>query len=67
MVDTLLEHFKAYDIEATPKYSNHFVDIMASLGSLIPQNPFRKVTHVKVITMYNSYLELSLYQKDPPP
>lgn len=36
MVETLLEHFKAYNIEVTPRYSNYFVDTITYLGSLIP-------------------------------
>jgi len=36
MVEKLLEYFKAYYIEATPRSFNWFADTMAFLGSLIP-------------------------------
>lgn len=67
MVKNLLEYFKSYDIEATHRSSKNFAYTMASLGSLITQNPLQKVMHVEVITMYNSSLDFSLYQEDPPP
>lgn len=63
-MEKLLEHFKVYDIEVTPRSSNHFVDIMASLGYSLLQNPFIKVTHMEVIIMYKSSLESPLYQEE---
>lgn len=66
LVENLLEYFKVYDLEVTPRSSNHFVDMMASLGSLIPQHPFRQVTHMEVITMYKSSLDVQLFNKDCP-
>lgn len=65
MVEILLENFKAYDIEVTPRSSNRFVNIMASLGSLILQNPFRKGRHMEVITIYKYYLYTPLYHEVP--
>lgn len=44
MVEILLEHLKVYDLKVIPRYSNHFADTMASLGSLIPQNLFKNIT-----------------------
>ena len=63
LVKTFLEYFKAYDLKVTPRSSNHFTNTMVSLGSLIPQHPFRQVTHMEVITMYNSSLDVQLYHK----
>lgn len=36
LVETLFEYFKAYDLKVTHRLMNHFADMMASLGSLIP-------------------------------
>ena len=36
MVEKMLEFFKAYEIESTPRSSNRFIDTMDSLGYLVP-------------------------------
>lgn len=63
LVETLLKYFKAYDLEVTPRLSNHFADMMASLESLITQHHFRQVNHLEVITMYKSSLDVPLFNK----
>lgn len=64
LVETLLEYFKAYDLVLTPRLMNHFVDMMVSLGSLIPQHPFRRITHMEVITMHKSSLDVLLFNEE---
>jgi len=61
-MEILLEHFKEYDIKIPLRYLNYFSYTMDSMGSLIPQNSFKKVTQMEVITMYKPSLDSPLYQ-----
>ena len=66
MIKTLLDYFKAYDLEMYLRLMNHFANMMDSLGSLIPQYPFRRVMHLEVITMYKSSLDIPLFNNECP-
>lgn len=43
LIVNLLKHFKIFKIEFAPRSSNHFIDTMVSLGSLILINPHRYI------------------------
>jgi len=49
LVDNMLQSFEKYDLEATPRSTDRFVDDMDSIGYLIPKNPHQQTIHIKII------------------
>jgi len=54
----LLSLLPKYKIQVTPRSSNRFVDAMASIGSLIPQNPHQRNIHIEVVQIMESTLKI---------
>ena len=59
IVENLLSLLIKYEIQATPRSNNRFVDAMASIGSLIPQNPHHRNIHIEIVQITKSNLEIN--------
>lgn len=47
-----------YEIQATPRSNNRFVDAITSIGSLIPQNSHHQNIHIEIVQIKESALEI---------
>jgi len=58
IVETLLSLLIKYEIQETPRSNNRFANAMASIGSLIPQNPHHQNIHIEIVQITKSALEI---------
>lgn len=54
----MLQSFEKYDLEEAPRSTNRFIDVMASIGSLIPENPHQQTIHIEIIQITQLSLEI---------
>lgn len=59
LVDSLIQLFEKYELEVAPRSTNRFIDAKASIGSLIPQDPYRCTIHIKVVQIVESFLNIN--------
>jgi len=58
MMGNFLQSFEKYDLEATPRSTNRFIDAIAPIRSLMLENPHQQTIYIEIVQITQSSLEM---------